>query len=307
MKKVFLLTLFFILFININLTYARNVSELELDINWAHYSSIDVEWRPDSAEVAVIYDKGLSIVDKNGKSRYRIEKKHDYGLYVEWINNNKIAITYGYPDFLEIIDLETGESKKIDLTHFVSSLCYNKHRNELAIAYDNVVSLLELETNRFYSLIEIAGVGINDVFYNEDGSRLFFTAQSGNFPHLYTYDFEDWVFDRVSEEYLTPRYVKKEENIGYFDEDVWGEYGIETERVVMDLETLIIKEYEEKESNIVIDGYKINPDFNPKLYSSEDKESIYVVLSPDEESALVMNKDEVKIIKDLSTYQEQNR
>lgn len=303
MKKVFLFTLFFILFININLTYASNVSELGLDIKW-NYSDFDVEWRSDSEEVAVIYENGLSIVDKNGKIRYKIEEEYDYGLYVEWINNNKIAITYGYPDFLEIIDLEKGESKKINLPHLTFSLSYNKHRNELAIAYDNVLRLLELDTNRFYSLIEIAGVGIYDVFYNKDGSRLFFTVQSGNFPHLYIYDFKDWVFDRVSEDYFGPRFVDESKNICYIDKITWGKYGIDMKIVVMDLETLEINDYEEKESNIVIDGYKINPDFGPKLYSREDKESIYVVLSPDEESALVMSKDDVRIIKDLSTYQE---
>ncbi|MGB4004797.1 MAG: hypothetical protein WBK86_00150, partial [Halanaerobiales bacterium] len=71
----------------------------------------------------------------------------------------------------------------------------------------------------------------------------------------------------------------------------------------MDLETLEIKDYEEKESKIIIDGYKIEPNIK-KLYTSDERESIYVTLSYDLDSAFVESRDKVRMITGLSTYME---
>lgn len=100
------------------------------------------------------------------------------------------------------------------------------------------------------------------------------------------FDFEEWTFDRFSEEYLEVNYIDELRNIGYFDQGGEPILGDEIKLVEMDLETLEIKDYEEKESKIIIDGYKIEPNIK-KLYTSDERESIYVTLSYDLDSAFV--------------------
>lgn len=284
--------------------FAYNVIELELDIDWL-YGPTDIKWSLDSKKIAVLLEKGLFIVNKEGDiKKYPI----DNGGKLVWLDNNRVGMTVGMTgvDNLIIINIETGEKEIFDLGlssyGVLSSLSYSDNRKEFAFAIDDAIKMFEMERNRFSTLIQIRGTAINNVFYNRNGTKLFFTVHGmQNSSFLYVFDFEEWAFDRLSEELLGVKYVDELRNIGYFDQ---GDPILEQLKFIeMDLETLEIKDYEEKESKIIIDGYKIEPNIK-KLYTSDERESIYVTLSYDLDSAFVESRDKVRMITGLSTYME---
>jgi len=286
--------------------FAYNVIELELDIDWL-YGPTDIKWSLDSKKIAVLLEKGLFIVNKEGDiKKYPI----DNGGKLVWLDNNRVGMTVGMTgvDNLIIINIETGEKEIFDLGlssyGVLSSLSYSDNRKEFAFAIDDAIKMFEMERNRFSTLIQIRGTAINNVFYNRNGTKLFFTVYGvQNLPFLYVFDFEEWTFDRFSEEYLEVNYIDELRNIGYFDQGGEPILGDEIKLVEMDLETLEIKDYEEKESKIIIDGYKIEPNIK-KLYTSDERESIYVTLSYDLDSAFVESRDKVRMITGLSSYME---
>jgi len=284
--------------------FAYNVIELELDIDWL-YGPTDIKWSLDSKKIAVLLEKGLFIVNKEGDiKKYPI----DNGGKLVWLDNNRVGMTVGMTgvDNLIIINIETGEKEIFDLGlssyGVLSSLSYSDNRKEFAFAIDDAIKMFEMERNRFSTLIQIRGTAINNVFYNRNGTKLFFTVHGmQNSSFLYVFDFEEWAFDRLSEELLGVKYVDELRNIGYFDQ---GDPILEQLKFIeMDLETLEIKDYEEKESKIIIDGYKIEPNIK-KLYTSDERESIYVTLSYDLDSAFVESRDKVRMITGLSSYME---
>lgn len=284
--------------------FAYNVIELELDIDWL-YGPTDIKWSLDSKKIAVLLEKGLFIVNKEGDiKKYPI----DNGGKLVWLDNNRVGMTVGMTgvDNLIIINIETGEKEIFELGlssyGFLSSLSYSDNRKEFAFAIDDAIKMFEMERNRFSTLIQIRGTAINNVFYNRNGTKLFFTVHGmQNSSFLYVFDFEEWAFDRLSEELLGVKYVDELRNIGYFDQ---GDPILEQLKFIeMDLETLEIKDYEEKESKIIIDGYKIEPNIK-KLYTSDERESIYVTLSYDLDSAFVESRDKVRMITGLSSYME---
>src|SRR5690554_3420106 len=284
--------------------FAYNVIELEMDIDWL-YGPTDIKWSLDSKKIAVLLEKGLFIVNKEGDiKKYPI----DNGGKLVWLDNNRVGMTVGMTgvDNLIIINIETGEKEIFDLGlssyGVLSSLSYSDNRKEFAFAIDDAIKMFEMERNRFSTLIQIRGTAINNVFYNRNGTKLFFTVHGmQNSSFLYVFDFEEWAFDRLSEELLGVKYVDELRNIGYFDQ---GDPILEQLKFIeMDLETLEIKDYEEKESKIIIDGYKIEPNIK-KLYTSDERESIYVTLSYDLDSAFVESRDKVRMITGLSSYME---
>ena len=284
--------------------FAYNVIELEMDIDWL-YGPTDIKWSLDSKKIAVLLEKGLFIVNKEGDiKKYPI----DNGGKLVWLDNNRVGMTVGMTggDNLIIINIETGEKEIFELGlssyGFLSSLSYSDNRKEFAFAIDDAIKMFEMERNRFSTLIQIRGTAINNVFYNRNGTKLFFTVHGmQNSSFLYVFDFEEWAFDRISEELLGVKYVDELRNIGYFDQ---GDPILEQLKFIeMDLETLEIKDYEEKESKIIIDGYKIEPNIK-KLYTSDERESIYVTLSYDLDSAFVESRDKVRMITGLSSYME---
>jgi len=284
--------------------FAYNVIELELDIDWL-YGPTDIKWSLDSKKIAVLLEKGLFIVNKEGDiKKYPI----DNGGKLVWLDNNRVGMTVGMTggDNLIIINIETGEKEifELGLSSYgvLSSLSYSDNRKEFAFAIDDAIKMFEMERNRFSTLIQIRGTAINNVFYNRNGTKLFFTVHGmQNSSFLYVFDFEEWAFDRLSEELLGVKYVDELRNIGYFDQ---GDPILEQLKFIeMDLETLEIKDYEEKESKIIIDGYKIEPNIK-KLYTSDERESIYVTLSYDLDSAFVESRDKVRMITGLSSYME---
>ncbi|MGB4492809.1 MAG: hypothetical protein WBI32_08095 [Halanaerobiales bacterium] len=289
--------------------FAYNVIELELDIDWI-WRRRDIKWSLDSKKIAVLLEKGLFIVNKEGEIEKEfpmdISKEMLYRDNLIWLDNNRVGMTGG--DNLIIINIETGEKEIFELGlssyGFLSSLSYSDNRKEFAFAIDDAIKMFEMERNRFSTLIQIRGTAINNVFYNRNGTKLFFTVYGvQNLPFLYVFDFEEWTFDRFSEEYLEVNYIDELRNIGYFDQGGEPILGDEIKLVEMDLETLEIKDYEEKESKIIIDGYKIEPNIK-KLYTSDERESIYVTLSYDLDSAFVESRDKVRMITGLSTYME---
>ena len=289
--------------------FAYNVIELEMDIDWL-YGPTDIKWSLDSKKIAVLLEKGLFIVNKEGEIEKEfpmdISKEMLYRDNLIWLDNNRVGMTGG--DNLIIINIETGEKEIFELGlssyGFLSSLSYSDNRKEFAFAIDDAIKMFEMERNRFSTLIQIRGTAINNVFYNRNGTKLFFTVYGvQNLPFLYVFDFEEWTFDRFSEEYLEVNYIDELRNIGYFDQGGEPILGDEIKLVEMDLETLEIKDYEEKESKIIIDGYKIEPNIK-KLYTSDERESIYVTLSYDLDSAFVESRDKVRMITGLSTYME---
>lgn len=284
--------------------FAYNVIELEMDIDWL-YGPTDIKWSLDSKKIAVLLEKGLFIVNKEGDiKKYPI----DNGGKLVWLDNNRVGMTVGMTggDNLIIINIETGEKEIFELGlssyGFLSSLSYSDNRKEFAFAIDDAIKMFEMERNRFSTLIQIRGTAINNVFYNRNGTKLFFTVHGmQNSSFLYVFDFEEWAFDRLSEELLGVKYVDELRNIGYFYQ---GDPILEQLKFIeMDLETLEIKDYEEKESKIIIDGYKIEPNIK-KLYTSDERESIYVTLSYDLDSAFVESRDKVRMITGLSSYME---
>lgn len=284
--------------------FAYNVIELEMDIDWL-YGPTDIKWSLDSKKIAVLLEKGLFIVNKEGDiKKYPI----DNGGKLVWLDNNRVGMTVGMTggDNLIIINIETGEKEifELGLSSYgvLLSLSYSDNRKEFAFAIDDAIKMFEMERNRFSTLIQIRGTAINNVFYNRNGTKLFFTVHGmQNSSFLYVFDFEEWAFDRISEELLGVKYVDELRNIGYFDQ---GDPILEQLKFIeMDLETLEIKDYEEKESKIIIDGYKIEPNIK-KLYTSDERESIYVTLSYDLDSAFVESRDKVRMITGLSTYME---
>lgn len=287
--------------------FAYNVIELELDIDWL-YGPTDIKWSLDSKKIAVLLEKGLFIVNKEGEIEKEfpmdISKEMLYRDNLIWLDNNRVGMTGG--DNLIIINIETGEKEIFELGlssyGFLSSLSYSDNRKEFAFAIDDAIKMFEMERNRFSTLIQIRGTAINNVFYNRNGTKLFFTVHGmQNSSFLYVFDFEEWAFDRLSEELLGVKYVDELRNIGYFDQ---GDPILEQLKFIeMDLETLEIKDYEEKESKIIIDGYKIEPNIK-KLYTSDERESIYVTLSYDLDSAFVESRDKVRMITGLSSYME---
>jgi len=287
--------------------FAYNVIELELDIDWI-WRRRDIKWSLDSKKIAVLLEKGLFIVNKEGEIEKEfpmdISKEMLYRDNLIWLDNNRVGMTGG--DNLIIINIETGEKEIFELGlssyGFLSSLSYSDNRKEFAFAIDDAIKMFEMERNRFSTLIQIRGTAINNVFYNRNGTKLFFTVHGmQNSSFLYVFDFEEWAFDRLSEELLGVKYVDELRNIGYFDQ---GDPILEQLKFIeMDLETLEIKDYEEKESKIIIDGYKIEPNIK-KLYTSDERESIYVTLSYDLDSAFVESRDKVRLITGLSTYME---
>lgn len=296
MEKIYYIIMLAILFNSY--ICAKNVEEINLDIDWVSHHNI--KWSPNSAKIGIISKNGLFIINREGELIYISKIDYDSVQNLEWINNDKIAITYA--NILEIKNIQSGNCKKYDLPFYAFSISYNKYRNELAIASDDKVMRMPIDSRKLINLVEIGGTTIGDVFYNNNGTRLFFTVQSGNYPHLYTFYFEDWVLDRVSKEFLSPCYINEIENVGYFDEGMGPDFGYNRKRVEMNLNTLEIKKYEKREGNIIIDGYRINSDLRFKLYSSEGKEDIYVILSPDENSALIVSDESVKLIKKLTLY-----
>lgn len=287
--------------------FAYNVIELELDIDWI-WRRRDIKWSLDSKKIAVLLEKGLFIVNKEGEIEKEfpmdISKEMLYRDNLIWLDNNRVGMTGG--DNLIIINIETGEKEIFELGlssyGFLSTLSYSDNRKEFAFAIDDAIKMFEMERNRFSTLIQIRGTAINNVFYNRNGTKLFFTVHGmQNSSFLYVFDFEEWAFDRISEELLGVRYVDELRNIGYFDQ---GDPILEQLKFIeMDLETLEIKDYEEKESKIIIDGYKIEPNIK-KLYTSDERESIYVTLSYDLDSAFVESRDKVRMITGLSSYME---
>lgn|SRR5690554_3539491 len=287
--------------------FAYNVIELELDIDWI-WRRRDIKWSLDSKKIAVLLEKGLFIVNKEGEIEKEfpmdISKEMLYRDNLIWLDNNRVGMTGG--DNLIIINIETGEKEIFELGlssyGFLSSLSYSDNRKEFAFAIDDAIKMFEMERNRFSTLIQIRGTAINNVFYNRNGTKLFFTVHGmQNSSFLYVFDFEEWAFDRLSEELLGVKYVDELRNIGYFDQ---GDPILEQLKFIeMDLETLEIKDYEEKESKIIIDGYKIEPNIK-KLYTSDERESIYVTLSYDLDSAFVESRDKVRMITGLSSYME---
>lgn len=287
--------------------FAYNVIELELDIDWL-YGPTDIKWSLDSKKIAVLLEKGLFIVNKEGEIEKEfpmdISKEMLYRDNLIWLDNNRVGMTGG--DNLIIINIETGEKEIFELGlssyGFLSSLSYSDNRKEFAFAIDDAIKMFEMERNRFSTLIQIRGTAINNVFYNRNGTKLFFTVHGmQNSSFLYVFDFEEWAFDRISEELLGVKYVDELRNIGYFYQ---GDPILEQLKFIeMDLETLEIKDYEEKESKIIIDGYKIEPNIK-KLYTSDERESIYVTLSYDLDSAFVESRDKVRMITGLSSYME---
>src|SRR5690554_1524949 len=245
--------------------FAYNVIELELDIDWI-WRRRDIKWSLDSKKIAVLLEKGLFIVNKEGEIEKEfpmdISKEMLYRDNLIWLDNNRVGMTGG--DNLIIINIETGEKEIFELGlssyGYLSSLSYSDNRKEFAFAIDDAIKMFEMERNRFSTLIQIKGTAINNVFYNRNGTKLFFTVYGvQNLPFLYVFDFEEWTFDRFSEEYLEVNYIDELRNIGYFDQGGEPILGDEIKLVEMDLETLEIKDYEEKESKIIIDGYKIEP------------------------------------------------
>jgi hypothetical protein len=287
--------------------FAYNVIELEMDIDWI-WRRRDIKWSLDSKKIAVLLEKGLFIVNKEGEIEKEfpmdISKEMLYRDNLIWLDNNRVGMTGG--DNLIIINIETGEKEIFELGlssyGFLSTLSYSDNRKEFAFAIDDAIKMFEMERNRFSTLIQIRGTAINNVFYNRNGTKLFFTVHGmQNSSFLYVFDFEEWAFDRISEELLGVKYVDELRNIGYFDQ---GDPILEQLKFIeMDLETLEIKDYEEKESKIIIDGYKIEPNIK-KLYTSDERESIYVTLSYDLDSAFVESRDKVRLITGLSTYME---
>lgn len=284
--------------------FAYNVIELEMDIDWL-YGPTDIKWSLDSKKIAVLLEKGLFIVNKEGDiKKYPI----DNGGKLVWLDNNRVGMTVGMTggDNLIIINIETGEKEifELGLSSYgvLLSLSYSDNRKEFAFAIDDAIKMFEMERNRFSTLIQIRGTAINNVFYNRNGTKLFFTVHGmQNSSFLYVFDFEEWAFDRISEELLGVKYVDELRNIGYFYQ---GDPILEQLKFIeMDLETLEIKDYEEKESKIIIDGYKIEPNIK-KLYTSDERESIYVTLSYDLDSAFVESRDKVRMITGLSSYME---
>lgn len=299
MKKFCLLVLFYILLFGTNIGFANNVIGLDSDINWL-YGPRDVKWCMDSEKIAVLLDHGLFIINKEGEIEKEFEIDYAYNLL--WLDNNKVGMIY--KGSLLILNIESGEKETFDLEisagSYIFSLSYCDSRKEFAISIDNLIKVFEMERHSIYTLIEIYGTAIGNVFYNKNGSRLFFSVSGvQNAPFMYVFDLENWAVDRVSEELLYPHYIDEIENTGYFYKG--DPIMTDCELVEIDLETLEIKDYVEKESEIIIDGYVIDPKLKTRLYTDKERESIYVYLSYDLDCALVESSDKVRFITGLST------
>jgi len=80
------------------------------------------------------------------------------------------------------------------------------------------------------------------------------------------------------------------------------EYGGSPLRMVeMDLETLEIKEYDEPDSKLIIYGYEVDPNIREDYYMGNNKSSIAVFLSPDLETAFVVDDEGARMIRNLSS------
>ena len=179
--------------------FAYNVIELELDIDWL-YGPTDIKWSLDSKKIAVLLEKGLFIVNKEGDiKKYPI----DNGGKLVWLDNNRVGMTVGMTggDNLIIINIETGEKEIFDLGlssyGVLSSLSYSDNRKEFAFAIDDAIKMFEMERNRFSTLIQIRGTAINNVFYNRNGTKLFFTVRNAELIISVCIWFEEWAFDRL--------------------------------------------------------------------------------------------------------------
>ena len=304
MKKIIILLLSMIILFSSGIYSKENIINIgiQMDINNAFRENI--KWSPDSDKIGVILNKVLFIIDKNGKIVHEIKRDFKYNnSKLEWIDTNIVAFTYG--DKLELLNLKTDESKIFTIGYAPFSISYNDKRKEFAISSDYKIRLLNIETGRFEHLIEFNE--IFSVFYNRDGTRIFFTAfpyHMNNRPYLYTYSFETWAFDRITgeEEFFSLYFIDQKNNIGYFMAGIGREYGGPPLRVVeMNLETLKIKEYEEPDNKLRIDGYEVDPNIRKKYYWSDNKSSIIVFLSPDLESAFVVDDEGARMIRNLSS------
>lgn len=80
------------------------------------------------------------------------------------------------------------------------------------------------------------------------------------------------------------------------------EYGGSPLRMVeMDLETLEIKEYDEPDNKLIIYGYEVDPNIREDYYMGNNKSSIAVFLSPDLETAFVVDDEGARMIRNLSS------
>ncbi len=71
--------------------------------------------------------------------------------------------------------------------------------------------------------------------------------------------------------------------------------------VEMDLETLEIKEYDEPDNKLIIYGYEVDPTIREDYYMGNNKSSIAVFLSPDLETAFVVDDEGARMIRNLSS------
>jgi len=103
----------------------------------------------------------------------------------------------------------------------------------------------------------------------------------------------------VSEKLLEPRYVNLSKNKAYCYEGLGHELNI----MEVDLETLETKDYERKESGIVINEFEIDPNFKSKAYMCNDQKNTFITISPDDNKALIADNESIRIIKNFPSYQ----
>lgn len=304
MKKIIILLLSMIILFSSGIYSKENIINIgiQMDINNAFRENI--KWSPDSDKIGVILNKVLFIIDKNGKIVHEIKRDFKYNnSKLEWIDTNIVAFTYS--DKLELLNLKTDESKIFTIGYAPFSISYNDKRKEFAISSDYKIRLLDIETGEFKHLISFNE--IFSVFYNRDGTRIFFTDfpyHMNNRPYLYTYNFKTWAFDRIigENEFFSLYFIDQKKNKGYFMAGIGVEYGGSPLRMVeMDLETLEIKEYDEPDNKLIIYGYEVDPNIREDYYMGNNKSSIAVFLSPDLETAFVVDDEGARMIRNLSS------
>ena len=169
--------------------------------------------------------------------------------------------------------------------------------NIVAFTYSDKLELLNLKTDE--SKIFTIGYAPFSISYNDKRKEF---AISSDYK-IRLLDIETGEFRIIGEnEFFSLYFIDQKNNIGYFMAGIGREYGGPPLRVVeMNLETLKIKEYEEPDNKLRIDGYEVDPNIRKKYYWSDNKSSIIVFLSPDLESAFVVDDEGARMIRNLSS------
>lgn len=295
LKKIVLVIFCLIIFSNILLAESYSKQHIKLNIEVNNLTkSFNLDWNNDSTKIAIATNGVLYLADINGEIKQLKFLSKDDDVIVKWLGHSTIAIAT--KSYLEVFDVYSYQSHKYNIGG-ITDLDYNLNENKIVLA--SGAELIEVNLNDQTIQTHISWNEIYEVFYDERGTKIFFTAFGPhNWRYLYVYDLEEYTIDRFSEHYLYPYSVNHIDNIAvvnmiipmisegaYFEDSKWYKIDLQLFNMVPINDFKMIKYYDEEVSLLL----------NLKETVSEEKTKFFMI-SPDKRKMLYVENSLAEIV-----------